>query len=117
MIEVHNGECASYLGGSLFARTESPVGMGEEEEGEGGEGIYEGDCVWNGKRNKGFRRRVAERNAPKTKASSLNSKEEPSSEKPVGHSSINLPCSLLSTVYRIFGQVVVDLELLVSINM
>lgn len=84
MIEVCHSKCDYLLGGSLFARIESPVGMGEEEEGEGGEGIYEGDCVWNGKRNKGFRRRVAERNAPKTKASSLSSKEEPSSEKPVG---------------------------------
>ena len=84
MIEVCHSKCAYLLGGSLFARIESPVGMGEEKEGEGGKGIYEGDCVWNGKRNKGFRRRVAERNAPKTKASSLSSKEEPSSEKPVG---------------------------------
>ena len=90
MIEVCCGELARYLGGPLFTRIESPARMGKEEKGKGREGLHEGNCVWKEERDNGFRRRVAERNAPKTKAdSSRKSKDEPSSEKPVWRGSVD----------------------------
>ena len=91
--------------------------MGKEEEGEGGEGIHEGNCVWNRNMGSGCRRRVAERNAPKTKEDSLKSKGEPSSEKPVWSGTIDSSCSRLSIVCHIFGRAVVDLVPPANISM